>query len=623
VEIQRGTISVEGRKGADHITYSLAMAGKPARLVLKSNTAQIPADRSGIAILSADIVDAAGVHVFGASPPLTWSVSGPATLAGPAAYQTDTAKSGSMEGTMYIDMPVANVLRSTATAGAIKVTLSAPGFAPAEVTLRSVAPPDDAVEGIGEPHLDDRGRLRITRVPGFRTAAFAVRRDAVADIDKDYDIRPDQVEALVKQLNPKLDTSTPAFRAFADHIKLLVERRNNHLIADDYNFAAQQYGRTPTTVDRIKSTLFVPDPLPPLEPESYGQFQAAPGVIGEPVSYATDYGLRVPAIVYRPAQPPKEKVPGIVVVNGHGGDKYSWYAVYTGILYAQAGATVLTYDPIGEGERNLDRKDGSRQHDRTVDPPEMARRMSGLMITDVMQAVGYLAQRSDTDPRRLAAFGYSMGSFVLGITCAIDPRLNTCVLAGGGNFDGPGGYWDSSSKLMCQAIPYQSLMFLGDRGAALYNLHAEHGSTLVINGTADDVVSIPRMGAKFFDDLRAHTHNAFDIEWIEGGGHRPHWLMRPAALWLQKHLNFPNWTLESIAKMPETHILDWTQKTHAFIDPLYATELREGGTMALGADFPAIPHDDMNALPVDRWQREKSLYIYETWLKAAQSRLSK
>jgi hypothetical protein len=319
-------------------------------------------------------------------------------------------------------------------------------------------------------------------------------------------------------------------------------------------------------------------------------------------------------------------MPGIVVVNGHGGDKYSWYAFYTGLLYAQAGATVLTYDPIGEGERNLQRKDGSRQHDLNVDPPEMARRMSGLMLTDLKQAVSYLAQRPDTDPKRLAAFGYSMGSFVLGIGCAIETRLNSCVLTGGGNLDGPDGYWDSSSKKMCQAIPYKSLMFLGDRGAALYNLHAARGATLIINGTADDVVSIPRMGATFFDDLRKRTialhgtdRNVFDFEWIEGAGHRPEWLHRKAALWLQPHLNFPNWTPASIANMPETHILDWLANKSVYIDKPYATELREGGTLALGANFPAIPHDDMNALPKDVWEKEKDKYVYETWLKEAKA----
>ena len=32
-----------------------------------------------------------------------------------------------------------------------------------------------------------------------------------------------------------------------------------------------------------------------------------------------------------------------------------------------------------------------------------------------------------------------MGSFVLGIGCAVEVRLSACVLAGGGNLDGPGG----------------------------------------------------------------------------------------------------------------------------------------------------------------------------------------
>jgi dienelactone hydrolase len=375
---------------------------------------------------------------------------------------------------------------------------------------------------------------------------------------------------------------------------------------------------------QIRSTLFVPDPLPDLKLEAYGQFDVAPGVVAERVSYATAYGLRVPAIVYRPSRRPAAKVPGLIVVDGHGADKYSWYSFYAGILYAQAGAVVVTYDPIGEGERNAQRKSGTRQHDRNVDPPEMGRRMGGLMMTDVMQAVSYLAQRPDVDPHRLAAMGYSMGSFVLGLTCAVETRLNACVLVGGGNLDGPGGYWDSSSKKMCQAIPYQSLMFLGDRGAALYRLHAERGATLVFNGSADDVVSMDSAGggSAFFEDLRKRAialhgsdRNVFEFAFNPGTGHRPYFLTRPVALWLARRLQFPNWSPESIGQMPETHISEWAQRNHVFLDKTYATEIREGGTPALGTGIPGVPHDALNALPSDRWERDKNRYIYETWLE--------
>jgi dipeptidyl aminopeptidase/acylaminoacyl peptidase len=377
---------------------------------------------------------------------------------------------------------------------------------------------------------------------------------------------------------------------------------------------------------RIEDTLFVPNPRPPLDVETYGQVEPAPGVIAERVSYATDYGLRVPAIVYRPATP-GGKMPGLVVVNGHGGDKYSWYAFYAGILYARAGAVVVSYDPIGEGERNAQRKSGARQHDRDVDPPEMARRMGGLMMTDVMQAVSYLAQRPDVDRKRLAAMGYSMGSFVLGLTCAVETRLKSCVLVGGGNLDGEGGYWDSSSKKMCQAIPYQSLKFLGDRGAVLYDLAAARGGTLVLNGSADDVVSI-QSDPLFFEDLRRRVtalhgseRNMFEFAFEPGAGHRPYFVTRAAAQWLEKQLDFPNWTAGSIAGMPETHISEWAEKNHVVVDKQYATELREGGTRALGTGVPAVPHDLLNALRPDQWERVKDKYVYETWVKNAKAKL--
>ena len=98
---------------------------------------------------------------------------------------------------------------------------------------------------------------------------------------------------------------------------------------------------------QIRAALFVPEHLPALDPAAHGQFSPVAGVVAERVTYATQYGLRIPAIVYRPEKS-HGKLPGIVVVNGHGADKSSWYSWYTGILYAQAGAVVLTYDPMGE-----------------------------------------------------------------------------------------------------------------------------------------------------------------------------------------------------------------------------------------------------------------------------------
>ncbi|MBM3854878.1 MAG: hypothetical protein FJ399_17290, partial [Verrucomicrobia bacterium] len=229
---------------------------------------------------------------------------------------------------------------------------------------------------------------------------------------------------------------------------------------------------------QIRGNFFVPDPLPALAAKTHRRFAPAPGVTAEAVTYATQLGQRVPAILYLPDPlPPGAPLPAFVVVNGHGGDKYAWYAYFTGVAFARGGMAVLTYDQAGEGERSVSRQSGTRDHDKLTGDAILARRLAGLMLTDVSQAVSFLAARPEIDATRIGAGGYSLGSFVLALAGAIEPRLRACVLVGGGNLDETGGYWDRS-KPMCQGQPYQSLGFLGDRPATIYALHAARGPTL-------------------------------------------------------------------------------------------------------------------------------------------------
>ena len=380
---------------------------------------------------------------------------------------------------------------------------------------------------------------------------------------------------------------------------------------------------------QIKSTLHVPDPLPATDSKFYGKFSPVADVTAERVSYTTGYGLRVPAIVYHSAGATIVKHPAIVVVNGHGGDKSSWYSYWAGILYARAGAIVLTYDPIGEYERNQRRESNTSQHDALIPPDDIGRRMGGLMITDVMQAAHYLAERPDVDPKRVAVMGFSMGSFISALACAIDTSVHACVLVGGGDLDGPGGYWDCSGRKMCQAIPYQSLSFLGDRGPILFALQAKRGPTLVFNGAADQVVDIPHHGQDFFEALRKQTiatsgssKDVFDFELTPGGGHRPYFLTKPVALWLQEKLKFPNWTKKQLLVMPETHIAEWAVQHGLQPAITQPYEVGQGGTRALGENMPAVPRDSLTAVPETVWQAERASYIYESWVERAQAALA-
>lgn len=376
---------------------------------------------------------------------------------------------------------------------------------------------------------------------------------------------------------------------------------------------------------QMRRALYIPDPLPAVAPQSYGSFTPAAGLVAERVTYQTAYTLRVPAIVYRPAALPLGKMPAIVVVNGHGADKSSWYSWYAGILYARAGAVVLTYDPIGEGERNDEHTDFTGEHDKLViDPASMPVRMGGLMITDILQAVSYLSERPDVDPHRIAVTGFSMGSFHSALAGAIDPRIHALLLVGGGDLDGSGGYWDSSHAVMCQSAPYKALSFLGDRPATLYTMSARRGSTFIINGTSDTVVDIPHHGPDFFADLRHRViamngsdHRVFTTYFDPGASHRPSWMTRTAAEWLDRQLHFPNWAQASIDQMPVISIRDWAASVGYPLNKSYARQDRDGGIEAITANVPLLTAKDTDVLGRSAWDLLKSEFVYASWLERA------
>jgi pimeloyl-ACP methyl ester carboxylesterase len=313
-------------------------------------------------------------------------------------------------------------------------------------------------------------------------------------------------------------------------------------------------------------------------------------------------------------------------VNGHSGDKTAWYAYYAGILYARAGAVVVTYDPVGEDERNSGRNSETKAHDTFVPGNQMPERMGGQMIGDILQAVTYLSQRPDVDPARIGVAAYSMGSFHAAIAGALDPRIHALVLSGGGNLDGAGGYWESSPKVMCQAGPYKALAFLGDRGAVLYALNQQRGRTFIINGTDDPLIVSHATLEPFFEDLRNRTaaitgtrSGLFETFWIASAGHRPNFVTRPAALWLQDQLHFPNWTDAMIQAIPEVHISEWAAQTGAHIGSNFANEASEGGVRALDASVPNLSREQLQAVPTGEWEHHKNDFVWESWVERAKA----
>ncbi|ADW70293.1 alpha/beta hydrolase family protein [Granulicella tundricola] len=389
----------------------------------------------------------------------------------------------------------------------------------------------------------------------------------------------------------------------------------------------------------IRKALYVPDKLPALEAKTWSTFPVMPGVVADRVTYQTADGMLVPAVVYRPERwdvKVKGKLPGIVVVNGHGGDKFTWYAMYSGMMFAKAGAVVATYDPIGEGERNVERKSHAGAHDKIQAAPagvdadkfhqDWGQRLAGLMQVDEMQGVAYLASRPEVDAKRIATVGYSMGAFVSGITGAIDPAIHAVVLSGGGTFDdeADGGKSFDTSALPCQGPPWHALRVLGDgpdeRGAKLYALNAARGPMFVVNGSLDTVMDIPHRGPDWFVQIRAKAvalggpeKTMFTTHVDAGMSHRTAWVERPAVEWLNEQIRFGSWTAAEIAAMPTTHVSEWITAGNVDISKGYIREDREGGLQALGTGFPGLQRPQLTVLPDADWERLKGRLTYEAW----------
>jgi len=172
---------------------------------------------------------------------------------------------------------------------------------------------------------------------------------------------------------------------------------------------------------RIRASLHVPDPLPALRDKSYGRFSVTADIAADRVSYATGYEMRVPALVYHKAGATVMQHPALVIVSETGDDKASPAVYGKGILYARAGAVVLTYDPMGLYERDAERRPVANPGALSDD---LALRLKGLAVTDVLQAVQYLASRKDVDAQRIAVIGSSLA-------CVLNGSIRACARTAG------------------------------------------------------------------------------------------------------------------------------------------------------------------------------------------------
>jgi beta-galactosidase len=249
VEIKRGEIKAVTTKGGKTATCSVVMADAPARLQTSTSHNSIIAAKNSIVVIKADIVDKNGVHVFGATNPLKWSIKGPATLVGPDVYTTDKDKNEDMDGTMYIDAPVANVIRSTGEAGDVIVTVQSPNLVSSSVTIHALAS-KNAASAIIEQSLPKTSREKVVQNPTYSSAnkekvpvVIKETYDEFHTPGKSKEYYADFIRKYLLDHNKNVDANSVEFKALIDLFSSHMLNNDGRLVADDYNFNIDHFNK--------------------------------------------------------------------------------------------------------------------------------------------------------------------------------------------------------------------------------------------------------------------------------------------------------------------------------------------------------------------------------------------
>ncbi len=171
----------------------------------------------------------------------------------------------------------------------------------------------------------------------------------------------------------------------------------------------------------------------PLNAKVTGETQAD-GITIRKVVFESQPGLRVTGLLYVPSgQASSGKRPAILMTPGHSPLSKTSDAG-TAALFAMNGFVVLSYDPLGMGERleypdpanpgkSLAGHPTGEHGEASLQPMLIGDTFARYMVWDAMRGIDYLAQLPEVDPHRIGAFGCSGGGTVTALVGALDKRV--------------------------------------------------------------------------------------------------------------------------------------------------------------------------------------------------------
>ena len=175
----------------------------------------------------------------------------------------------------------------------------------------------------------------------------------------------------------------------------------------------------------------------PLNARTLGTTKAD-GYSIEKVLFDSQPNFPVTALLYLPDNRPG-KLPGIVMAPGHAASgKAGDFAMAS--TFARNGFAVLSYDPIGQGERmmypdpahpgqDLASRPTGEHGEAGLQPTLIGDAVARYFAWDGMRAVDYLMSRPEVDAARIGAFGCSGGGAMTALLAALDNRVAASAIA--------------------------------------------------------------------------------------------------------------------------------------------------------------------------------------------------
>jgi len=175
----------------------------------------------------------------------------------------------------------------------------------------------------------------------------------------------------------------------------------------------------------------------PLNARVLGETQAD-GFRIQKVLFESQPGFPVTALLYLP-DGPAAPLPAILLAPGHSpAGKAGDYR--TAAVFARSGFVVLSYDPIGQGERlqypnparpgvSLATRPTGEHGEASLQPMLIGDTFARYLLWDAMRAIDYLAQLPQVDAHRIGAFGCSGGGAMTALVGALDPRVAAVAVA--------------------------------------------------------------------------------------------------------------------------------------------------------------------------------------------------